>query len=121
MLVSLVAGESWFLPSDPSTVAAFGYLVVFGSVGLFYLYLLVLTKWTASATSYAFLLFPIATISIAAVITDERVTVGFLAGAAVALLGVWIGAFAKAPKKPVVEEPAVAAAPRCDPPYPGCA
>jgi len=118
VLVSLVAGESWFLPRDPATIAAFGYLVVFGSVALFYLYLVVLSRWTASATSYAFLLFPVSTIALAAMITDERVTWGFVMGSAVALLGVWVGAFAKAPDEAVVEQPATAES--CDPPYPGC-
>jgi drug/metabolite transporter (DMT)-like permease len=121
VLVSLLAGESWSLPRDPSTITAFGYLVVFGTVGLFYLYLVVLSRWTASATSYAFLLFPVSTIVIAALVAGERVTWGFVVGSVVALLGVWVGAFNRAPDESVVEHPAGAPSERCDPPYPGCA
>lgn len=116
VLISLVAGEAWFLPSDPATVTAFSYLVVIGTVGLFYLYLVVLSRWTASATSYAFLLFPLATIVIAALFTDERVSWGFAAGAVIALAGVWIGAFSGTARKR-----ATTATESCEPPSPGCA
>ncbi len=120
LLVSLVAGESWSLPREPRTIVAFVYLTLVGSVLLFYLYLLVLSRWTASATSYSFLLFPVATVAIAAVLTNERVTWQFLAGAAIALVGVWIGAIRKPPKEAdVVVRPSAGG--RCDPPYPGCA
>lgn len=121
VLVSLVAREPWLLPRDLSTIAAFGYLVVLGSVGLFYLYLVVLSRWTASATSYSFLLFPIATIGIAALITDERVTWGFLVGAAIALVGVWVGAFATPREEPAVRGRLAAVGEGCEPPSPGCA
>jgi drug/metabolite transporter (DMT)-like permease len=120
VLISLVAGESWILPSDTSTVLAFSYLVLFGSVGLFYLYLFVLSNWTASATSYAFLLFPLATIVIASLVAGERVTVGFLIGAAAALLGVWIGAFSKK-SRAAARARAAEQAENCSPPHPGCA
>jgi drug/metabolite transporter (DMT)-like permease len=90
--VSLLAGEAWFLPATPRTWAAFVYLVTVGSVGLFYLYLFVLARWTASAASYAFLLFPLAGVSLAAWLARETVTPLFLAGSAIVLLGVWIGA-----------------------------
>lgn len=118
--VSLVAGEAWLLPTGASTITAFAYLVVLGTVVLFYLYLVVLSRWTASATSYAFLLFPIATIAIAASITDERVTWQFVVGAVVALAGVWVGALWKPSVEPT-EEKVRAAAATCDPPNPGCA
>jgi drug/metabolite transporter (DMT)-like permease len=118
LLVSLVAGESWFLPTGPQTIAAFAYLVVVGSVLLFYIYLLVLSRWTASATSYAFLLFPIATIAIAALFTEEHVTWQFLLGTAIALLGVWVGAIGGAAKEPLGEELETAEAGVCEPPFP---
>ena len=38
-MASLVAGESWILPDQARTWAAFGWLVIAGSVGLFYLVL----------------------------------------------------------------------------------
>lgn len=119
--ISLLAGESWGVPSEGSTIVAFAYLALIGTVVLFYVYLVVLSRWTASATSYAFLLFPIATIGIASLITDETVTWQFLVGAAVALLGVWIGALWKPHPERMAEKAEPGAAPSCEPPNPGCA
>ncbi len=121
-LVSLLAGESWALPTTPATWAAFMYLIVIGSVFLFYLYLFVLTRWTATATSYSFLLFPVATIIISSWLTDEAVTLRFAAGGLLVLFGVWIGALRQPRALQVEREPAreieieVTA-----PPRPGCA
>jgi drug/metabolite transporter (DMT)-like permease len=122
VLVSLLAGEAWFLPTAPATWAAFAYLVLIGSVVLFYLYLFVLSRWTATATSYAFLLFPVATISIAAWLTDESVSLNFLAGGLIVLIGVWIGAL-RQPSEPRQEGEAeeIAAIEPAAPPRPGCA
>lgn len=65
LAISAVAGDSWILPSQPEVVWAVVYLVTLGSVGLFVLLLLVIRKWTASATSYAFVLFPVVPCSLA--------------------------------------------------------
>jgi drug/metabolite transporter (DMT)-like permease len=92
LALSLLAGESRSLPVVQTTWAAFAYLVVAGSVLLFYLYLFVLTRWTATATSYATLLFPVVGVSVAAWLAHETVTPLFIAGSAIALLGVWVGA-----------------------------
>ena len=100
LLVSFVAGEDRSLPSAPSTWAAFAYLVLAGSVVVFYLYIFVLQRWTASATSYAFLLFPVATVIIAAWLLGEAVTIPFLVGGALVLYGVWLGAI----REPTQEE-----------------
>lgn len=94
LLISLIAGEAWRLPETQTTWLAYGYLVLGGSVGLFYLFLYVLERWTASATSYSFLLFPVATIIIAAWLAGEEITGRFLIGTAVVLVGVWLGALA---------------------------
>ena len=92
LLLSLLVGENWSLPGSSPTWIAFVYLVLVGSVLLFYLYLFVLEHWTASATSYSFLLFPVGTILIASWLTDEVITLRFLLGGAIVLLGVWVGA-----------------------------
>jgi len=92
ILLSLLAQEVWQLPSTLQTWGPFAYLVVLGSVGVFYLYLVILSRWTASATSYAFLLFPIATILLAAWLMDETITPQFLLGGLIVLIGVWLGA-----------------------------
>jgi drug/metabolite transporter (DMT)-like permease len=92
-LVSLLAGEIWTLPINGTTWFAFGYLTLVGSVALFYLFLFVLGRWTASATSFAFLLFPVATVIIAAPVSGERVTPFFILGTTLVLTGVVVGAF----------------------------
>ena len=92
---SLVAGESRQLPTQPTTWAAVGYLVVFGSVAMFALYLFMVQRWTASAASYVTLLMPLVTVLLAAVLTGERITPPFVAGGAVILGGVYVGAFMK--------------------------
>jgi drug/metabolite transporter (DMT)-like permease len=95
--LSLLTGEQWALPTALDTWAAFAYLALVGSVGVFYLYLRVLSQWTASATSYAFLLIPVATVIIAAWLLGEVITLPFIIGAALVLAGVWIGAIRRAP------------------------
>ena len=92
--LSLVAGEARVLPSRPEVVAAFAYLVLIGSTVLFVGFLYVLQRWTASATSYATLLFPVVTVAIGAVLAGEIVSLQFVAGAALIVAGVYLGAVA---------------------------
>ena len=94
LALSLVAGENRLLPSQPEVVAAFAYLVLVGSTVLFIGFLYVLQRWTASATSYATLLFPLVTVAIGAVLAGEIVSLQFLAGALLTILGVYLGAVA---------------------------
>jgi drug/metabolite transporter (DMT)-like permease len=96
---SLIRGEPWILPSSASVWLSLIYLVI-GSVGAFLLYLFILGRWTATGVSYAFVLNPLVTVILATFLTDEIITVMFLAGGAVVLLGVYVGAL-----KPA-EEPA---------------
>ena len=91
---------SWWKEVEAAarTWAALAYLVLIGSVVVFNLYLQVLSRWTASATSYSFLLIPVATVVVAAWILGEVVTATFVVGALLALAGVWIGAIQSSPK-----------------------
>jgi drug/metabolite transporter (DMT)-like permease len=93
--LSLLAGEDRALPTRTATWAAIGYLVVFGSVVMFALYLFALERWTASAVSYITLLLPLVTVSLALLITGERVSPSFVIGGLVILVGVYVGAFLK--------------------------
>jgi drug/metabolite transporter (DMT)-like permease len=95
LLISLIAGETWMLPVTQATWIAYGYLVIGGSVMMFYALLYVLDRWTASATSYALLLVPIATFILAAWLLDEQITPRFLMGSLVVAVGVWLGAFSQ--------------------------
>jgi drug/metabolite transporter (DMT)-like permease len=95
LVISLIAGEAWQLPQDQETWLAFIYLVLFGSVLMFYSFLYVLDRWTASATSYTLLLIPVATFVVAAWLLDEQITLRFLAGSLVVVFGVWLGAISQ--------------------------
>jgi drug/metabolite transporter (DMT)-like permease len=93
LVVSVVAAEAWTLPTAVPTWLALAYLVVLGSVVMFGLYLFALRRWTASAISYVTLLMPLVTVPVATLLLGERVSSSFLIGGAVALLGVYVGAF----------------------------
>jgi drug/metabolite transporter (DMT)-like permease len=99
ILISLVFGEVWVLPEAGNALWAVLYLVIIGSGVLFYLYLFVLKRWTASATSYSFLLFPVSAIIIAALLAGEAITLSFIIGGLMVMVGVWLGALSK--PKPV--------------------
>lgn len=95
--LSLVAGEEWILPTAANSWVAFAYLMLIGSVVRFYLYLLVLTRWTASATANSFLLFPVVTVVMAAWLAGETITASFVVGGVLGLTGVWLGAISGSP------------------------
>lgn len=92
LALSAAAGERWVLPRRAEAVWAVGYLVTLGSVGLFVLVLLVVRRWTASATSYMFVLFPVVTLALGAWLADEPVTGEAVTGAVLVMVGVWFGA-----------------------------
>jgi drug/metabolite transporter (DMT)-like permease len=91
-VASLLSGESWMLPTQTNTWLAMGYLVFGVTIVAFLLYMFVLGNWTASATSYGFVLIPLVTIVIASTLAGELITPNFLLGAAFVLGGVVIGA-----------------------------
>jgi drug/metabolite transporter (DMT)-like permease len=92
--ISWLAREAPRLPDLPATWTALLYLIIFGSVGTFVLALYVLSRWTASATSYSLVLMPIVTVLFASWLTDERVTIALLFGGLLVLSGVYVGALA---------------------------
>jgi drug/metabolite transporter (DMT)-like permease len=96
--LSLLTGERWSLPATPNTWVAYGYLVLVGSIAVFHLYISVLSQWTASGTSYSFLLIPVATVIIAALVAGETVTASLVVGGVVVIAGVWVGAVHKSPE-----------------------
>lgn len=97
--MSLLAGEDWVLPRQADTWAAVAYLVLAGSVVVFWLFIFVVRRWTASAVSFEFLLIPLATIPFSAVLTGELITPLMLVGGAIVLIGVYVGAFAPRRKR----------------------
>lgn len=83
------------LPTLPVTWGALAYLVVFGSVATFVLSVYVTKNWTASASSYQFVLFPIVTIAVSAILTHEPITPALVGGGLLVLMGVYIGAIVR--------------------------
>lgn len=108
-LCSLALGETWTLPRESGTWLALAYIVVGMSVGGFLLYLFVLKNWTATGASYGLVLIPIVTVILAALLTDETITLVFLGGAAVVLVGIYVGALMPAKARPDAIETAAPA------------
>jgi drug/metabolite transporter (DMT)-like permease len=91
LVVSAAAGESLALPRNGETQIALVYLVA-ATVALFLLVLVVVHRWTASATSYMFVLMPVVAIALGALLADEPITATTVAGGALVCVGVWVGA-----------------------------
>jgi drug/metabolite transporter (DMT)-like permease len=66
--------------------------VIAGSIGVFWLYVFVVKRWTASAAAYQLVLIPLVTVVVAAWLQDERITWAFAAGSILVLIGVYFGA-----------------------------
>lgn len=94
VVASLASGERWTLPAQASTWAAIATLIVFGGVVLFFLVLVILQRWTASAVSYCFVLFPVVAILLSAWLEGTPITTGVLVGAALVAVAVYVGALA---------------------------
>lgn len=92
LVLSVAFGETWVLPSAPETTAALAYLIIAGSLIVFALFLFILSRWTASAASYQFVLTPLITFPAAAWLLGEALTWPMVLGALIVLGGVYIGA-----------------------------
>lgn len=91
LILSVVVGETRVLPSLPSTWLALGWLVLSSIVG-FVLIVWLLSRWSATATSYVGVLTPLVTVVAASLLAAETPTLTFLAGSLLVLLGVYVGA-----------------------------
>jgi drug/metabolite transporter (DMT)-like permease len=97
LIAAVLAGERIELPQRTESRLALGYLVSFGSVLVFLLYLVVLQRWAASRAAYLFLVIPFVTVSLSAWLDDEPVGVSLLFGGLLVLAGVYVGALRPAP------------------------
>lgn len=91
-VASFVNRESFVIPRQLTTWIAFLYIIIFVTIVAFMLYLFVLSRWTASGTSYSFVLIPLVTIVLASWLANEQITLQFLIGGTLVVLGVWVGA-----------------------------
>ncbi len=99
-VVAMITGEALVVPTRLETWVAMAYLIGPGSIAVFLLVLYILERWTASATSYAFLLFPFVAIVLGATFLQEPVQPSFLAGGLIVLAGVYLGAVYRPTTKP---------------------
>lgn len=91
LIFSLFSGERQALPGLLSTWLALGWLVVSSIVG-FVVIVWLLSRWTATATSYIGVSTPLVTVAVALLLANETPTLTFLAGSLLVLLGVYVGA-----------------------------
>ncbi|MFY9614542.1 MAG: EamA family transporter [Candidatus Dormiibacterota bacterium] len=96
LVLSLVTGEQWRVPTSLSTWLTLAYVVPVGSVLLFVLVVYVLNRWTATALSYATVLFPVVSFGLGALLASEALSPALAAGAAVTIIGVYLGALRRA-------------------------
>lgn len=102
---SAIAGEIWLVPTRSETWLAVAHLAVLGSVGLFALYLFVLKRWSASATSYSTVLMPMVAVMLGILLLGQTFTGGMALAALLVLAGVYVGALSR-PKVPMPAPPA---------------
>ncbi len=105
--LSFARSEPHVVPKLAATWFWLAYLVLLGSIVLFVTYLFVLRRWTASGTSYVFVLFPVVAVAFAALFQNERITLGLIIGGLLVMAGVYIGALLHVGKpQPKVSAPA---------------
>lgn len=93
LAATVVFDEAYVIPSAARTWGAQAYLVLAGSIGVFWLYIFILSRWSASAASYQLVVIPLVTVPISAWLQDEKITWSFGLGSILVLTGVYIGAF----------------------------
>ncbi len=90
LVFSILANEAMVIPERITTLLSLAYLIPVGSIGIFLLYVFVLQRWTASATSYMFVLLPFVTVAIGVLFGGERLSGPLVFGALLVLLGVYV-------------------------------
>src|SRR2546423_193385 len=85
VVISRIAGETWVVPTQTTTLIAYGYIVA-STVVLFAMILYVLGRWSASAASLQFPLQPLVTVVAAGVPPREGGAPPVVVGAGILLL-----------------------------------
>jgi drug/metabolite transporter (DMT)-like permease len=110
LALSFAVGEAHELPHTGTTWIVLAYLCVVGSVGLFGLFLTMLRRWTASASSYALVVMPLVAVALGGALRGETITPIFLVGGVLVAVGVYVGA---------LSSPAIPGSPDSGHPIPG--
>src|SRR5712691_546405 len=92
-VIAAVARETPVLPARPEVWSAFLYLVTLGGIGLFIGVVFIVLRWTASASAYITVLFPVVTVAVGVILAGELVSLQFVAGAFLVMIGTYVGAF----------------------------
>jgi len=104
-VASLIAGEEWALPQTGRTWFVLAWLVAAGSVGLFILFLFVISRWTASASVYALTLMPVVAVTLSAILGQDELTIGLVLGGVLVIAAVYIGAISGERKPTATDAP----------------
>jgi drug/metabolite transporter (DMT)-like permease len=96
LALSIAVGEAHDLPRTATTWVVVVYLSLVGSIGLFGLFLVMLRRWTASASSYALVVMPLVAVALGALLRGETITPVFLVGGTFVAIGVYVGALSGA-------------------------
>jgi drug/metabolite transporter (DMT)-like permease len=96
LAVAVLRADELVLPRESDTQLAVAYLVL-ATVGMFLCILYVVQRWTASATAYTFVSMPVVAVLAGAVLLDEQITLAVLAGGAIVVAGVYVGALSRRP------------------------
>ncbi|MGH3072147.1 MAG: DMT family transporter [Gaiellaceae bacterium] len=94
LVAAVVSGDELALPREGETQLAVAYLVL-ATVSLFLCILYVVQRWTASATAYTFVSMPVVAVIAGAIALDEEITAAVVAGGAIVLAGVYVGALSR--------------------------
>ena len=94
-LLSFVFHENHNLPTLPATWVAIAYSVIPGTLLTFYMFIWLLGRWSASATHYVVMLFPVVATIAGSLLAGENIIFTFILGGGLVLIGVWVGALRK--------------------------
>src|SRR5204863_8288024 len=92
-VLAMLAREALMLPFSPQVWVVFRYLVKIGRMGLFIGVVFIVLRWTASASAYVTVLFPVVTVAVGAILARELVRFQFVGGALLVMIGTYVGAF----------------------------
>lgn len=91
LALAAVTREPFTVPVRMETWLALAYLIASSAV-LFVGFFYVIRRWTASASSYGTVLFPIVALTVGALLAGEGVSGSFVVGTALVMVGVYVGA-----------------------------
>jgi len=98
LIFSIFAEEAKTLPFNLTAIISLAYLVFIGTITLFLLFLYVIRRWTATATSYQLVIAPLVTIALASMLRGESIAAVALIGGVFVIFGVYLGALSSMKK-----------------------